>query len=421
MITSQKIKWILSMPLFLWCLNLLGQGQQLLHLDSCLIRAENNYPLIRQYDLLSKAHDFNMSNLQKGKLPQLMISGQASYQSAVTSLPTAGSPVLSKDQYKLYGEIVQPLTDLMVINHQKKIAQIGHEIDQRQVEVQLYDIKERVSELFFGILLLQNQQAQIELTQRNLESGLKTIAAAVTHGTALKSSADLLKAELLTLQQKMTEIQAAKLAYSKMLGLFVDQELSVEILLVTPQVIALESTINRPELSLFDARSRAFDVQSELINKNNLPKFNLFLQSGWGRPALNFLSNDFEPFYIGGLRLSWRLSNYYSSSGQKQIYALNQQQIDTERSTFLFNTNLQLNSHFIEIDKMDQLIQQDEQIVDLREQIISTAKEQLAQGVITSNDYKSAVLDADQARQKRLFHEIELIRIKNRYKLTSGN
>jgi outer membrane protein TolC len=159
-----------------------GMGQQVtLSLDSCLVKADHNYPQIQQYQLLEKASQYSLENAQKGKLPQVTFFGQASYQSAVTTLPgggVSGAPVLSKDQYKLYGEIIQPLTDLAVINQQKKIIQTSNELSRLDIEVQLYKIKERVSDLFFGVLLLQGQQKQTAITKSDLEAGLDRIQAA---------------------------------------------------------------------------------------------------------------------------------------------------------------------------------------------------------------------------------------------------
>jgi hypothetical protein len=228
-------------------------------------------------------------------------------------------------------------------------------------------------------------------------------------------------AELLSLEQKMIEQRAAMRSYLKMLSMFIGEDVKESMTLVEPQFLTLTSTINRPELTFFNTRIQSQELQNELLSKNNLPKFSLFLQSGFGRPALNFLSNDFQPYYVGGLRLSWKLSNYYTASGQKQTYSINQDMINVERETFLFNTNLSLTNQLTELEKMDELIAQDLKIIVLRERIINTSKDQLANGVITSNDYKTSVRASNLAREKMIFHEIERLKIQNNYKLTSGN
>jgi outer membrane protein TolC len=332
-----------------------------------------------------------------------------------------GVSPLSKDQYKLYADIMQPLTDLAVVSQQKKIIQANNDLNKIDLDVKLYQIKQRISDLYFGILLVQGQLVQTRLSKDNLESGLKNIQAAVTYGVSLQRNEDVLMAELLSLDQRIIEQKAILNAYRQMLELFIGITINESTVLEKPQILELTPTINRPELNFFNTSLQTQQLQSELLHKNNLPKFSLFLQSGFGRPALNFLSNDFEPYYVGGLRLSWNLSRFYTAKGSEQIYTVNQEMINVERETFLFNTKLTMNSQLTESKKMQELILQDEKIIALRERIIEASKGQLANGVITSNDYKSAVMEADKARQNRVLHEIELIKIKNNYKLTSGN
>ncbi len=404
--------------------SVLAQTARSLSLDSCLVWAEQNYPQIKQYKLLNKSTGYSLQNAQKGKLPQFSISGQATYQSEVTSLPGGegmGAPELSKDQYQLYGEVVQPLTDIGIINQQKRIIQANAEIDHNDLKVRIYQIKERVSDLFFGILLMDGQLKQIELTKADLNAGINRVDASIKYGTALKSNGDILRAELITIEQRAIELAASRKGYLKMLELFIDQPLGESVTIEAPEINVLSSEIARPELSLFNARLRSITLQSDLLDKNNQPKFNIFFQGGLGRPALNFLSNDFEPYYIGGLRLSWNLSNFYTSSREKQIYALNQGIVKSEQETFLFNTNLTLTNLNSELTKLEELIVKDKQIIDLRERIMETSKNQLEHGVITSTDYKAVVIDTDQARQNLALHEIELLKMKNEHKLTTGN
>lgn len=422
-----KVKVLLPLGLMvLLCvmvsISALAQSQTLT-LDSCLAKAERNYPQIRQYQLMEQSRDFTLSNLGKQKLPQIVLAGQASYQSDVTSLPggVPGVTPLSKDQYRLYGEIVQPLTDLRLIDHKRKMAEVDHEISRKDLEVKLYPIKEKVSELYFGILLLASREYQIGLAIENLDAGLAQLNAAVAYGTALRSSENLLKAEKLVLLQRKTEMASARKACIQMLGLFVDEELSEGTTLIRPAVEVETNDINRPELDYFDAKIRYQDLAREYIGKNNGPRFSLFLQGGYGRPALNMLSNDFEPYYIGGLRLLWRLSDYYSASGQKQLLAVNQQMVNASKETFLFNTTLTMRRQNVEVQKMEELLARDHELILLREDIMNTAQEQLAQGIITAHDFKSVVLAADDARQGKAQHEIELLKIKYAYKLTSGN
>ncbi|MFT4738990.1 MAG: outer membrane protein TolC, partial [Paraglaciecola sp.] len=397
-----------------------AQSQTYLSLDTCLILANQNYPQVRQYRLLEQSSDFSIANAQKGKLPQIHVVGQASYQSEVTSLPSGGSSI-SKDQYKLYADITQPLTDIGVINQRKRILENQNELDKASLNIQMYQLNSRMSDLYFGALLLQNQLVQTDLTRSNLNAGIQAVEAAVKYGVALESNLEVLQAERLTLLQRQIEQEASLDGFQKMLSLFIGVELNEAIQLQKQlEVPLLASEINRPELSLFTGQLNGIALQNELLTKSNRPKLNLFLQTGFGRPALNFLSNDFDPYYIGGVRFSWKISSYFTSANQRQLFAVNEQWIESEKETFLFNTNLALERQQTEVLKMQRLIIQDKEIITLREKIVRTSKNQLANGVITANDYQKAVVAEDLARQNNVLHEIELLKIINDYKIIAG-
>ncbi len=397
---------------------------QTLTLDSCIALAEANYPQVQQYDLLQRSAEYNLKNAQQGKIPQIALAGQATYQSDVTSVPggeVMGVEPLNKDQYKVYAEVVQPLTGISIINQQEKIIAAEARVSEADLTAKLYGIRQRVSDLYFGILLMQRQLAQISLTQQDLADGLKTTEAAITYGTALKSSADVLKAEVLQLDQKMIELEAVRQGYMSMLSLFIVREIGEGTSLVLPITNDLVTQINRPEITLFGERQNSLSLQTDLINRRNRPQLNLFLQSGFGRPALDFLNNDFEPYYLGGLQMSWNLSNYYTAKREKQIVQLNQKILESEKQTFVFNTNLSLTQQQSQIDKMNALIEKDQDIIELRERIIKTALGQLENGVMTTTDYRALVNDADRARQDLAVHETELLKYKYDYNITSGN
>ncbi len=394
---------------------------QTLTLDTCISLAERNYPLIKKYDLLEQSIEYSVENVGKGKLPRFNVVGQATYQSEVTSLPGGAGPVLSKDQYRLYGEIVQPLTDLAAIEKQKQLAENKGELEKQELEVDLYSIKDRVSEIYLAILLLQNQHKVLLLTKESLSSGLNTMEAGVKFGSVLGSQASLLKAEMLSLDQKSIELQAARDGYIQMLQRFIGREIDADILLVDPEINQAGSEINRPELAIFTTQTQHFQLQQELINVGNLPKFSLFLQSGVGRPALNFLSNDLEFYYIGGLRLHWNVAGFYTSKKEKENLLLRQDIVAAQRETFLFNTKLQLDNWEVQIHKSEQLIEKDQEIIGLRMQVRQTAQEQLEHGVINATEFKDAVINEDKARQNLAIHQIELLQVKQRFNLSTGN
>lgn len=398
---------------------------QSLTIETCYSLAAENYPLVKQRELLSKSNEYTLQNLSKGYLPQLTVAGQATYQSEVTqvpiSLPGMDIPTLSKDQYKFYGEVNQTLFDGGVIKQQKLTQRSNLEVEQQKLEVELYKIKERINQLFFGMLLVDEQIRQTELLKQDINLGLKKTEAAIANGTAFKSSADVLRAELLNADQRTTELKAARNAYAEMLGLFINRPLNANVTVEKPETLTVSSDINRPEITLYESQNKTIDAQYKLLTARNLPKLNLFVQGGYGRPALNMLSNDFEAYYIGGVRLNWSLSGLYTLKKDKALLDLNRKTIAVQKETFLFNTNYSLRQQSAEVNKYTELLTSDNDIIALRTSVKQTASVQLENGVITSNDYLREVNAEDKARQNKIVHEIQLLMAQYAQQTTTGN
>jgi len=398
---------------------------QSLTIETCYSLAAENYPLVKQRELLAKSNEYTLQNLSKGYLPQLTIAGQATYQSEVTqvpiSLPGMNIPTLSKDQYKFYGEVNQTLFDGGVIKQQKLTQQSNLEVEQQKLEVELYKIRERINQLFFGMLLVDEQIRQTELLKQDINLGLKKTEAAIANGTAFKSSADVLRAELLNADQRTTELKAARSAYAEMLGLFINRPLDGNVTVEKPETLTVSSDINRPEITLYESQNKTIDAQYKLLTARNLPKLNLFVQGGYGRPALNMLSNDFESYYIGGVRMNWSLSGLYTLKKDKALLDLNRKTIAVQKETFLFNTNYSLRQQSAEVNKYTELLTSDNDIIALRTSVKQTASVQLENGVITSNDYLREVNAEDKARQNKIVHEIQLLMAQYAQQTTTGN
>lgn len=398
---------------------------QSLTIETCYTLAAENYPLVKQRELLTKSNEYTLQNLSKGYLPQLTLAGQATYQSEVTqvpiSVPGMNVPVLSKDQYKFYGEVTQTLFDGGVIKQQKLTQQSNLQVEQQKLEVELYKIRERINQLFFGILLVDEQIRQTELLKQDIALGLKKTEAAIANGTAFRSSADVLKAELLNADQRTTELKAARIAYAEMLGLFINRQLDAGTALEKPKALVVSPEINRPEITLYDSQNKTIDAQYKMLTARNLPRLNLFVQGGYGRPALNMLSNDFEAYYIGGVRLNWSLSGLYTLKKDKALLDLNRQTIAVQKETFLFNTHYTLRQQSAEVNKYSELLTSDNDIIALRTRVKQTASAQLENGVITSNDYLREVNAEDKARQNKIVHEIQMLMAQYAQQTTTGN
>ena len=420
----QRLKWLLSLCLACshWAMAQTGAS---LSLDDCLEMAKQHYPLIRQYALIEKTREYSIDNAQKGVLPQFNVAGQATYQSDVTqvpiSFPNVDIPTLSKGQYRLYGEVSQSVTELFTVKDQKEFINNKSGVETQKTEVELYKLRERINNLYFGILLIDAQVQQTDLLKKDIQSGIEKTNIAIANGVALKSTADNLKAELLKADQRTIELKAAREGYADMLALLIGRPVDRNTILEKPHRQVLSLSINRPELKLFDLQQQSFDVQDKLITARNLPRLSIFFQGGVGRPGLNMLDNKLRGYYIGGLRLNWNFAGFYTHKNDREMLTLSQNAIDVQRETFLFNTNLTLKQQSADITKMEELIGTDKSIIALRENVKNATQNQLTYGTATTNDYLIAVNAEDVARQNLVLHEIQLLMTEYNAQATAGN
>jgi len=404
-----------------------AKGQSAITISEAYTLARKNYPLIKQRDLITKTKEYSVSNASKGYLPAFSVNGQATYQSTVTTFPFTipikgfTLPQYSKDQYKIFGELDQVIYDGGVIKNQKQTAEANEVIQQQTLEVELYALYDRVNQLFFGALLINEQLKQNDLLKADVQNGIDKAKALVANGTAYRSSVDELSAQLLQSDQARVELVAAKKAYLTMLGLFINSPLDENAILEKPAEPAFTDAITRPELLAYDFQKKTFDLQDKLLNAQLMPHFGFFAQGGYGRPGLNPLSNDFQWYYIGGLKLSWNLGSLYTLKNQRQLLDINRKNLDIQKETFLFNTTVIQKQQNADIEKDIELVKKDDAIISLRESVKKAAAAQLENGVLSAHDYINEVNLEDQARQNEILHRIQLLQAQYSYQNTIGN
>lgn len=397
-------------------------GGQSLTIEECYQMARANYPAIKKMDLIAKAGEYDIKNANKRFLPQVNFSGQATYQSQVidygallggATLPTGFTPpTLSKDQYKIQGEISQLLYDGGTIKNQKEWMNANAALQKQTIEINLYAINNRINSIFFSVLLMNAQLKQNELNKANLQTQLQKTEAALENGVAFRSSLDELKAEIVNIEMAETEYKANRTAYLKMLSLFIGKEITDATKLTIPETEAISTSVNRPELKLFDLQKSIYDVQKKGLKSGYLPQVNLFFQGAYGKPTLNILENKFGPWYITGMRFNWSLGSLYTLSNRKNALSLSQQTVEADRETFLFNTQLDLTQQDENVRKYITLIQQDEEAISLRSSVTKSAEAQLENGVITTYEYIRKVNAEHLAKQNKILHEIQLLQAK---------
>jgi outer membrane protein TolC len=407
--------------LILFILVLLFQesaAQESLTMESIIEKANSNYPLIKQKGYLEQNRNFNLAALNRAYLPQISINGQATYQSDVTEIPIKlnipGFSIdpLSNDQYKVVADVNQILFDGGKIHQQKNLTRANEKVEQEKVNAEMQKMREKVRQLYLGVLMMDEQLKQVNLIENDLQNGINKMQSALKNGTALRSHLAVLQAEQHKNNQRETELNSTRNTLLKTISLFTGTLLDDKSKFVTPlSTIQVQESysISRPELKVFEAQEKFTDTQKKLLGVKSLPRLSLFGQGGYGNPGLNMLLNEFDWFYIAGARLQWNLGELYSLPAERKSNAISKSSIQVQKEIFLLNASITAEQYRNDINKYKQLILEDIEIVSLRNEIMKASKAQLDNGVITSSDYIREMNAADLARQNLLLHQLQLI------------
>lgn len=416
----KKIMILLLAPLATW-----GQPA-VLRLTDAYELARQHYPVIRQQNLLQRSSALQLANLQKNWWPQISFSAQGSYQSDVTQvkIPLPGITIdpLSRDQYRAVAELNQLLYDGGATREMKAVQRQTEKVEQQQLETELYALRERINQLFLGILWLDEQQQLVSLVDADLQTGLRKVEALVNNGVAFRSNQLLLQAEILKNEQRAIELRATRKGLLEVLALLINQPLTAQTVLEmpAPEDAIPAPALRRPELELFNRQQQLLQLQERLTGTRTKPRAGVFFQGGYGRPGLNMLQNEFSFYYTTGLRLSWQLSNFYTHRNEKQQLNLQREMIGNRATAFELNTRTLLSQQQAEISKQQELTASDSAIIRLRRSVKEAARAQLENGVISANDYLREVNAEDQARQSLLNHRLQLLQAAINLKTTEG-
>lgn len=386
-----------------------------LTLEECQRRAQDNYPLVRQYGLIEKARGYDLSNAGKGYLPQFSLSGKATYQSDITRLPVEipnlDIETVPKDQYQVMLEVQQTLWDGGDIRSRKRLTCAASEVELEKQHVDMYALTDRVNQLFFGILLLDEQLKQNNLLQEDLGRTHKQVVDYIANGIATLSDLDAVSVEQLNTRQHRVELETTRRAYLSMLAAFTGKDLSSETVLLKP---AAEENIdrqmnNRPELRWYDAQGEQLHQQEAALNTRLMPRFGLFVQGVYGNPGLNMLKDEFNAYYMAGVRMSWNFGSLYTLKNDRRRIDNTRQQIETGRDVFLFNIRLQATQQDEGIVSMRRQMADDDEIIRLRGNIRRAAEAKVQNGTMTVTDMLREITNESMARQTKALHEVQLL------------
>tara|TARA_R110001592_G_scaffold84224_1_gene249201 strand:- start:31 stop:1281 length:1251 start_codon:yes stop_codon:yes gene_type:complete len=398
-------------------------GQQNVTLTDCYNLVEMNYPLVKQHQVLAQQNQLDKEIILNAKLPQIYLDVQATYLSEVIQIPIPNATIepLNKDQYRATFSINQLIYNGGLTDANLKVKSGQLKTKQKQVDATIYQLKTQINQLYFSILLVQENYKLIAAKKNLLEIKLKEVQSGVKNGVLLPSSDSVLEAELLKIKQQFIEVESAKSALIETLSSLIGQSLQSATNFETPLIqTQLQNEINRPELELFQLKKEEINNQQTLISKQNSPQLNGFATGGYGNPGLNMLDNSFQTFYTLGIKLHWNVFDWNSNKKQQETVAINKDIIENETEIFKLNTNIELNKQQKEIEKISAFINSDEAIIELRKKVLKTLDSQLKNGVVTSSAYITEFTNLFEAENTMLKHQIQIQLAKANYNTIKG-
>lgn len=409
---------------------------QTITLEQCQELARENYPLLSQRGLIEKTSEFTVSNAKRNWLPQVSLSAQASYQSDVAAFPDEMQNLLKltglefeglhKDQYKAVLQVEQIIYGGGAVKAQVETAKAESEANKQNWESEMYSLRDRINQLYFGTLLLQEKIKEADIMIEELNRNLKIMQAYMANGVSAQNDVDKIRVEILSAKQQKSTLVSSKKAYRTMLGIMINQYIADETEFLKPKVQAVpnEIRINRPELNYFDAQEKVLDAQRKGIDAMIKPQIGAFFQGAYANPGLDLFAdmqkNQWSPYFIAGVQFKWNISGFYTRKSNLSKIDLTRLQIALQRETFLYNMNLQSTQELIGINRMYEVMQQDDEIIELRTSIRKRTEVGIENGTATVNDLLGNMHSESLARQNKLTHEIDLLKSIYDLKQTTG-
>lgn len=395
-----------------------------LDIDQCHDMARQQYPLIKQYGLLEKSEAYTLSNAMKAFLPEVKFSfGANGFTDPINSSPkTDAMGMGDMKNYLLNGsiQISQLIYDGGAISAQRKLIKAQAEADKKQLDVRLYEINQRVNQLYFGILMIDEQSKQLKLLQNDLALSLNTVQSLMNGGLANQSDVDAVKVEQLRAAQQESSLRTSRKSYIQMLGLFIGKTLGEKTTLEKPvqQPLSISQGVQRPELSYFAAQQNLLDTQRKSLTSRLLPQVSAFAMGMYHNKVLDMMK---PAMLAGGITLSWKISPFYMRKNDLRSIETKKSMIDQERETFLFNIHLQNEKEQSVVEDLREKLKQDDEIIRLRENIHNVSVTKVQNGIQTINEMLRDVNAVNEARQQKSIHEIQLLEAMYQLKNINNN
>ncbi|PKB18442.1 TolC family protein [Flavobacterium sp. 5] len=397
-----------------------------LKIESCQEKAKANYPLIKEYDLISKSLDYTLSNANKAWLPQLSVTGIGGY--LIKGLPSVslpGSEPADKKDYIFIGiaQINQNIWDGGATKAQKNIAKASAEVDKASTDVAFNSIKERVNQLYFGILVVDEQLNQLKILNENLNRNLNSAKLSKDNGLGYQSDVDEVKSEILSLEQKKIEFNFTRKGYVEMLSYMIGEPLKEDVQLDKPITVENYASLtnNRAELNLYANQIKLTEASSSMDKVSLMPKVGLLGAGIFISPGMSLGTSEVSSLAVAGLSMSWDTHGLYKSSNNRELEKIQKERINTQQDSFLFTNNLQLQQASNEIEKQKAILIKDDEIVLLKEKITKAYQLKKDNGMSPMNDLITAINKESEARSNKALHNVQLLMSLYNYKTIKGN
>ncbi|RZT95517.1 outer membrane protein TolC [Ancylomarina subtilis] len=402
--------------------------EEVLSLEQCQKEVQENFPLVKGKDLLTQSSQLNIENLKTSYLPRLYANGKLSYQSDVTGISFPGmiTPQAPKDQYALNIDIEQLIYDGGKTKDRIELEKKASEVEIQNLEIQLYQLRKRVNDAFFGIQLVRKNKLVLLDKHKTISNRIKQIRSAVENGVLLPANLKVMESELLLIDQQIQELHAYEATSFHVLSELMGRKIDVNTQLQDSS-LSIESINNlntrntvRPEYQMYSSQKSLLEAQKELVKKDRYPVISGFGQLGYGNPGYNQLTDQFDTYYMLGAKISWHIFDWKSNRRKQKEITIRKDIVSTQELSFTQNQLIELGNERIKLKKIKILLEKDDAIIDLKKAISASSASQLDNGIITSSDYLDELNKEIQAKLNKAYHLIQLQQSLSEYQRIKG-
>lgn len=406
-----------------------GQIPPSITLTGCYDSARVYYPVFRESNLLQESLNLKIKNLNASWYPQVFLGAQVAYYSDITKLngniplPGIEFPEAPHEQYRIFLDLNQTIWDGNTARKQKLYEQKTTEAAVKQMETEMQQLRERINNVYYLILLLREREHLYKLSHQTLASRLTSIEAAVKAGAVMLLQENQIQAELLRTEQQLLEVRKDKEAVIVILSILTGIKFSDSTVLKVPvfRNETITDTLNRPEVEMLDLQIAANKYLEQTIRTKNYPKILAFLQAGYGNPpGMNLFRNEWDFYWSAGVGMKWNLWDWNSVKREMRMTSIQREKLAIRNETFETNTRTLLIQEKSNILKYREAVHRSDEIVRLHRQILCSIASGLKNGVITATDYLAEHNTLLQAEISRSVSRLQLLRSITNYYTIQG-